>query len=93
MSKEELRRSLDALEAELANVSAETSVKARITHLIEDIERQIGEPESSEHHLGFEHGEMAQQKLPTLIEQFEADHPRVTENLNSLMVTLSGMGI
>lgn len=86
MSKEDLRRSLDALQTELSQIS-DPAVKDRIAHLIEDIESQINEPETPEH------GKNAQQRLPGLIEQFEADHPRMTESLNRLMVTLSGMGI
>ena len=86
MSKEDLRRSLDALQTELEQIT-DPAVKDRIAHLIKDIERQINEPEAPEH------GQKAQQKLPGLIEQFEAEHPKITESLNRLMVTLSGMGI
>lgn len=88
MSKEELRQSLDALHTELNQVTTiDAAIKGRMEHLIEDIERQLEEPDS------LEHGRNAQQKLPTLIEQFEADHPKLTERLNGLMVTLSGMGV
>ncbi|MGD1863593.1 MAG: DUF4404 family protein [Phormidesmis sp.] len=31
--------------------------------------------------------------MPTLIEQFEAEHPKVTDTLSRLLNTLSGMGI
>ena len=86
MSKEDLRRSLDTLQTELAQIT-DPAIKDRIAHLIEDIERQINEPETPEH------GKNAQQKLPGVIEQFEAEHPKITENLNRLMVTLSSMGI
>jgi hypothetical protein len=88
MNRADLRKSVDALHAELDQIATlDPTAKDRMAHLIEDIERQIEDPET------LEHGQNAKQKLPTLIEQFEADHPNVTENLNRLLLTLSGMGI
>ncbi len=88
MSKENLRQSLDELHTELDQLTAiDAAIKERMEHLIADIERQLEEPDD------LEHGRNAQQKLPTLIEQFEAEHPKLTERLNGLMVTLSGMGV
>ncbi|NJM58827.1 MAG: DUF4404 family protein [Synechococcales cyanobacterium RU_4_20] len=88
MSKQDLRKSLDALNDELAQLDqVDGAVKERMAQLINDIERQIDQPEVPEHR------QNAQQTLPMLIEQFEAEHPQITKSLNRLLVTLDGMGI
>lgn len=88
MSKEDILKSLQVLRTELANLeSADPQASGRLTRLIQDIERQVDNPQSKEHR------ETLVQNLPVLIEQFEVDHPQMTDTLNQILVTLSGMGI
>ena len=88
MSREQLHQSLDALRAALAEFGSEDAEKrARIETLIEALERQIDAPE------GAAPNAELNETLPTLVENFEVEHPRLTAILNDLMVTLSGMGI
>ncbi|MBI5619072.1 MAG: DUF4404 family protein [Gammaproteobacteria bacterium] len=88
MSRDQLHQALEALRAALAEFgSGDAEKRARIEGLIAALERQIDAPEGSatDAELNAE--------LPTLVEHFEVEHPRLTAILNDLMVTLSGMGI
>lgn len=88
MSQAEINKSLEALHAEIAQLdTADIAVKEKLLSLIDDIEKHTQNPESPERH------ETTLQHLPTLIEQFESDHPKVTDTLARLLTTLSGMGI
>ena len=88
MSQADLQKSLDALHAEIGKLETpDAAVKDKLLALIDDVEKQVQNPDSAEH------ANVASQKLPGLIEQFEADHPKVTDTLGQLLNTLSGMGI
>ncbi|NJK40262.1 MAG: DUF4404 family protein [Acaryochloridaceae cyanobacterium SU_2_1] len=88
MSKEDILKSLQLLRAELAKLEgADAQTLERLALLIKDVERQVDNPESHEQR------EALVQNLPVLIEQFEVDHPQMTETLNQILMTLSGMGI
>ena len=88
MSEAEINRSLEALQTEIGKLQTpDTKTKETLLALINDVEKQLQNPENAEHK------DVAVQKLPTLIEQFEADHPQVTTALGRLLTTLSGMGI
>ena len=88
MSEAEINQSLEALHAEIGKLQTpDTQTKETLLALINDVEKQLQNPDSDEHK------DTAVQKLPTLIEQFEADHPQVTTALGRLLTTLSGMGI
>jgi hypothetical protein len=88
MSRDQLHQSLAALRAALAEFDTGDSEKrARIQSLIEALERQIDAPENPAASAELN------ESLPTLVEHFEVEHPRLTAILNDLMVTLSGMGI
>ncbi len=88
MSQADLQKSLDALHAEIGKLETpDAAVKDKLLALIDDVEKQVQNPDGSEH------AKVASQKLPDLIEQFEADHPKVTDTLGQLLNTLSGMGI
>lgn len=88
MSESEINQSLEALHTEISKLQGpDTEVKETLLALIKDVEKQLQDPGSSEHKAA------TVQKLPTLIEQFEADHPQVTNTLGRLLTTLSGMGI
>lgn len=87
MSQAEISQSIEALHAEIAQLaSTDVAVKEKLLALIKDIETQLDNPQNQDR-------DQTVQDLPTLIEQFEADHPRVTANLSRLLTTLSGMGI
>ncbi|MEL6601881.1 MAG: DUF4404 family protein [Cyanobacteria bacterium J06614_10] len=88
MSKEDIRQSIAALHAEIDRLDTpDTTVKEKLVSLIESVEKQLQEPENAGHKAS------ALNSLPNLIEQLEADHPKVTDTLGRLLTTLSGMGV
>jgi len=88
MSKEAVNQSIEALHAEINQLNTPNSdVKEKLLSLIGEVEKQMQNPENAAHK------DANLQALPTLIEQFEAEHPQVTETLSRLLNTLSGMGI
>ncbi len=88
MSKEDINQSIEALKAELDQIAdTDLSTKDKLSALIADIEKQVQEPDNESHKAA------NLQNLPALIEQFEAEHPKVTNTLGRLLNTLSGMGI
>ncbi|MGI8934079.1 DUF4404 family protein [Leptolyngbya sp. BC1307] len=88
MSNEEINQSIEALHTEISQLNTtDKAVKDRLLSLVTDLEDQIQNPDSPERR------KTTAQGLPTLIEQFESDHPRVTDTLSRLLTTLSGMGI
>ena len=81
-----IQQSIESLRNEVAKLSeTDVSVQTKLLSLIEDMERQIESPEPS-------HAESSQ-KIPALIEQFESDHPKITNALGDLLTTLSSMGV
>lgn len=88
MSKEAVQQSIAALHAEIDQLSTdEGGKKEKLLALIGDIEKQLQEPDNET-----QKNENLQ-TLPTLIEQFEADHPKMTTTLSSLLNTLSSFGV
>lgn len=88
MSTEDINKSLAALHVEIEQLDTpDAAVKEKLLALIDDVEKQLQNPDTPEHE------KTATQTLPALIEQFEADHPQVTDTLGRLLTTLSGMGI
>ncbi|MEL6551933.1 MAG: DUF4404 family protein [Cyanobacteria bacterium J06621_11] len=88
MSKEEVNQSLEALHAEIDRLeTSDTAVKTKLLSLIETVEKQLQEPEDDAHK------STNLNTLPTLIEQFESDHPKMTATLSRLLNTLSSMGV
>lgn len=90
MSKADINQSIEALRAELDQIATtDLAAKDKLLALITDVERQVQAPDQ-----GSDNERKATlQQLPALIEQFEADHPKVTNTLGRLLNTLSGMGI
>ena len=87
MSKEDITRSIQALHNEIEQMTtADVAVKEKLLALINNLETQMEEPDSVEKKTA------NLQQLPVLIEQFEADHPKVTASLGRLLSTLSSMG-
>lgn len=88
MSKEDIAQSIQALHNEIDQLTtADVTVKEKLLALINDVETQMDKPDSAEKK------KANLQQLPVLIEQFEADHPKVTASLGRLLNTLSSMGI
>jgi len=88
MSKEEISRTLELLRAELERLDAGNApVRTRIAALIRDIERQLDASDE------FDDGQSIFDRLAGILEDFEADHPRITGIVSKLSTTLSNMGI
>ncbi len=88
MSQEDINQSLETLQAEINRLDTpDTAIKDKLLRLIGDVEKQLQDPED------LTHQQTNLQTLPTLIEQFESDHPQVTITLSKLLNTLSSMGI
>lgn len=88
MSTEDINQSIEALHTQIDQLETpDAAVKEKLLALITDVEKQLENPESETHK------NATLQTLPTLIEQFESDHPRVTSTLSRLLNTLSSMGI
>lgn len=88
MSNEDINQSIEALHTEISQLdTTDKTVKDRLLSLITELEEQMQNPDSPERR------KTTAQSLPTLIEQFESDHPQVTDTLSRLLTTLSGMGI
>lgn len=86
MSKPNIQKSIELLRNEITQLSeADVSVQTKLLALIEDMERQLEGSQSTPTE--------ASQKIPALIEQFESDHPKITNALGDLLTTLSSMGV
>lgn len=91
MSQADLAQSLAALHTEIDKLEAtDSAVKEKLLALIDDVEKQM---QAADDPLSVSSEPKATQKLPELIEQFELEHPQITNSLNRLLTTLSGMGI
>lgn len=91
MSQADLAQSLAALHTEIDKLEAtDSAVKEKLLALIDDVEKQM---QAADDPLSGSSEPKATQKLPELIEQFELEHPQITNSLNRLLTTLSGMGI
>ena len=85
MSREEVIRSVEALQAEVEKLRAvDPLVQEKLTSLVRDIESHLDEPDA-ENSPG--------DRIPHLVQQFEVEHPRITEVLNRMMMALSDVGI
>jgi predicted nucleic acid-binding Zn-ribbon protein len=88
MSDEKLRESLEDLRSELDRLEAEEAqIRERLDALISGVETRLDKPGDAAHH------QSLLQELRQAISQIEVSHPRTTEILNQIMVTLGNMGI
>lgn len=88
MSRAELEHSLEKLRGELDALGPEAATtRTRLAALIDDIEDELSTLESPGD------GDSLLEKLQHQVEIFEIEHPRVTNILNDIMVTLSNLGI
>ena len=58
-----------------------------ITYQFNDLEQQLQDLDTPEHRATM------RDRLATLIEQFESQHPAITGMLDQVMTTLAGMGV
>jgi predicted RNase H-like nuclease (RuvC/YqgF family) len=88
MSKEKLRESLERLRSEI-NILKEgnDAAKNRINRLITDLEHYVKNLDNNDQRT------VLLAHIPKLIGELETEHPRITNILNAIMVTLSNMGI
>jgi hypothetical protein len=88
MSRQQLEHALERLRHELDDLDEDAvEVDERLRELIDDVEGRLD---------ALERGDDDDSLVGTVthfIEQFEVEHPRVTNILNDIMVTLSNMGI
>ena len=86
MSSSDIEKSIASLRSEIAKLSeSDVDVQTKLLALIEDMERQVegaASPSSEASH-----------NVTALIEQFESDHPKITNALGELLTTLSSMGV
>jgi hypothetical protein len=88
MSKQELKDSLGALRRELAELGPEAAAaRDRLTALADEMETELEALETPADHASL------LDKVQQQVEAFEVEHPRVTNILNDIMVTLSNLGI
>lgn len=86
MSSSEIENSIASLRSEVAKLSeSDVDVKTKLLALIEDMERHVESASSP--------SSEASRNVTALIEQFESDHPKVTNALGELLTTLSSMGV
>ena len=89
MNEEKLYTALENLRTEIAKLSDnERDMREQLMRVVEDLERQLQAPDKLIAPIGTEEGTLTE-TLEKSIEQFEVDHPRVTEALNRIMSALS----
>ena len=88
MNKEDLHKTLERLRCELSALGPEAGpVKDRVNSLINDLEQQLQDLDNPGHRATM------RDRLATLIEQFESQHPAITGMLDQIMTGLAGMGV
>ena len=88
MTKDDLHKTLERLRCELSTLGPEAGpVKDRINSLIDDLEQQFQDLDNPEHRATM------RDRLATLIEQLESQHPSITGMLDQIMTGLANMGV
>ena len=88
MSKEDLHKTLERLRAEVSSLDKDAGpVKDRVNSLISDLEHQAQDLDDAGHRATM------RDRLTTLIQQIESEHPSITGMLERIMVALNSMGI
>lgn len=87
MAEKQIREDLQKLRSEIATLHSDNAEKAALSQLVADIEEELNDIHSE--------GTVKRlaAKLESKVNELEASHPTVTGILNSVMVTLSGMGV
>lgn len=88
MSKEDLRKTLEQLRAEVSSLPEDAGpIKDRVNSLIRDLEHQLQDLGNAEHRATM------RDRVVTLIEQVEAEHPAITGMLEQVVKALTSLGI
>lgn len=88
MEEQQLREHLEQLADAIADMSASSEEKERLSGLIADIEQQLNAPLLEQEDTG-----SLVEQVDNMVSSFEADHPTVSAILNNILVTLSSMGV
>lgn len=84
MSQDNLQNAVEELRAEFEALSIEDQdTRAHISELLATLENQLDD----------EGVRTTQAQMPTLVERFEVEHPRLTQVLQRILVSLQDMGI
>lgn len=85
MRRDDVHQTVEMLQVEVEKLDAvDPVVQEKLTSLVRDIEQHLDQPDA---------GASPGDHIPNLIEQFEVEHPRITEILNRMMMALSDVGI
>jgi SMC interacting uncharacterized protein involved in chromosome segregation len=88
MSKEDLQKTLERLRAEVSSLHEDAGpVKDRVNSLITDLEHQLQDLDNAGHRATMRN------RVATLIEEVEAEHPAITGMLEQIMTALTSIGI
>ncbi len=88
MSKEDLHKTLERLRAEVSSLDIDSGpVKDRLNSLIVDLEHQAQDLDDAGHRATM------RDRLTTLIQQIESEHPSITGMLEQIIRALNSMGI
>jgi hypothetical protein len=88
MNKDDLRTTLERRRCELSALGPEAApVKDRVNSLINDLEQQLQDLGNPGHRARM------RDRLATLIERFESQHPSITGMLDQIMTSLASMGV
>ncbi len=88
MSKENLRKSIKKLRAEVDRIDVqEKDVKNQMEALLGELEEEANKPEDSER------SQKLADKLKGMIAEYEVKHPSIATALEEILWTLSNMGI
>ncbi len=88
MGTEEIQASLASLQREVESLdAADSATRERLTQLIADVQKQLDSDDENEP------AGSTSDHVASLIEQFEVEHPRITETLNRILTILGESGI
>ena len=88
MSRDELQQALAKLRDELDALGPEhANTRERLEKLVFEVESELAALDAEADH------QSVVESMRTRLEQFEVEHPRITNILNDIMVTLSNLGI
>lgn len=88
MSKEDLHKTLERLRVEVSSLDINAGpVKDRVNSLISDLEHRAQDLDDAEHRATIH------DRLTTLIQQIESEHPSITRMLEQILMTLNSLGI
>ncbi len=87
MISKQIQTTLSALKAESNHIDSKDADSVEtINQLISELERQLSEPDITDHRGLYDH-------LQSVIDRLEMNHPTITSTLNDLMVKLAGLGV